>query len=574
MKTIEIKEQVRLPMSRCVELVTSGVKFRLFRAAVTVVIVALAVAFLVTMLTESLTARRVASAVAEITAPRDLFLYWVGRVSSPMRERQLTDELAELTPSSPRWEEFAIWGGQGLETPVGKLPDERLEALMGIARRQVLYERGFFNSLEEGERRPLLGRAKGVDIFTHLQSPENLETFETELRRMGQQLATPLEEFRRFLNDWRKTAPDRQAVLRGHRDAVNAVKEDPSLLQNRSAQDLFADAGDELVGELAKYGFRMQTDKPAVIREQARLSRDADRIRETINIQLFKARLAGRLHVTDAIDLNPQMLLEEVDSSGGAKWLVKQFTELRDKLQSLPKKIAQDKAEAEQIRRELEQLRSSSKDDGRVKDLDEKLLRAEDRVQRNQEDLNSLRASASFVRSFNLSADRIEKVASSQLGQARMAEIEANVSQTTAGSERGFLGFSGRTLWLIIVSLMVCVVGITNAMLMSVTERFREIATMKCLGATDGFIMTNFILESCMQGLAGGTVGVVLGIVLGALRSLAGYGWLAMEQLPFVEVVSVAGLAIVLGAVLSALAAVYPAWIAARLAPMEAMRIE
>ena len=52
-----------------------------------------------------------------------------------------------------------------------------------------------------------------------------------------------------------------------------------------------------------------------------------------------------------------------------------------------------------------------------------------------------------------------------------------------------------KQMWLIGLSLLVCVVGIANAMLMSVTERFREIGTMKCLGALDSFIVKLFLLE-------------------------------------------------------------------------------
>ncbi|MCK4402075.1 ABC transporter permease, partial [bacterium] len=62
--------------------------------------------------------------------------------------------------------------------------------------------------------------------------------------------------------------------------------------------------------------------------------------------------------------------------------------------------------------------------------------------------------------------------------------VEVRVQlQNTGGEEQV------KQIWLVVLSLMVCVVGIANAMLMSVTERYKEIGTMKCLGALDRFII-------------------------------------------------------------------------------------
>ncbi len=77
-----------------------------------------------------------------------------------------------------------------------------------------------------------------------------------------------------------------------------------------------------------------------------------------------------------------------------------------------------------------------------------------------------------------------------------------------------------RGVWLVTLSLMVCVVGITNAMLMSVTERFREIGTMKCLGALDIFVVKLFLIESALQGVVGSVAGAVIGFLLAFVRAL------------------------------------------------------
>ena len=66
--------------------------------------------------------------------------------------------------------------------------------------------------------------------------------------------------------------------------------------------------------------------------------------------------------------------------------------------------------------------------------------------------------------------------------------------------------------------------GISNAMLMSITERFREIATMKCLGATDGFILKQFLIEAAIQGVVGGTAGMLIGMLISVVKSSAIFG--------------------------------------------------
>ena len=88
--------------------------------------------------------------------------------------------------------------------------------------------------------------------------------------------------------------------------------------------------------------------------------------------------------------------------------------------------------------------------------------------------------------------------------------------EITTFEEEESTGISMKDKWLIIMSLIVCVVGIANSMLMAVTERFQEIGTMKCLGALDRFVVRLFLLESGFQGLAGALIGALIGC-LGSL---------------------------------------------------------
>uniref|UniRef100_A0A7C4AI69 FtsX-like permease family protein n=1 Tax=Fundidesulfovibrio putealis TaxID=270496 RepID=A0A7C4AI69_9BACT len=133
---------------------------------------------------------------------------------------------------------------------------------------------------------------------------------------------------------------------------------------------------------------------------------------------------------------------------------------------------------------------------------------------------------------------------------------------------------SAKDRWIVILSLLVCAVGIVNAQLMAVTERFREIGTMKCLGALDSFVLRLFLLEAGMQGLVGSLAGALLGGVAGVLMGMARFGLPALTYLGFGDVAASMGWSILTGFVLSLVGVSYPALVASRMPPVAAMRAE
>ena len=128
--------------------------------------------------------------------------------------------------------------------------------------------------------------------------------------------------------------------------------------------------------------------------------------------------------------------------------------------------------------------------------------------------------------------------------------------------------------WLVFVALVVSVVGITNAMLIAVYERYKEIGTMKCLGAMDRHILLLFLVESLIQGIIGGVLGFVIG-VLGAILSTGfttGFGILL--KVPPTEMLFLLFGSTLMSMILSVVATLYPAFRAARLNPVEALSYE
>lgn len=129
-----------------------------------------------------------------------------------------------------------------------------------------------------------------------------------------------------------------------------------------------------------------------------------------------------------------------------------------------------------------------------------------------------------------------------------------------------------RTVWVVVVSLVITLIGITNAMLMSVTERFREIGTMKCLGALSSFVIKLFLIETSMIGAVGSVLGVLLGGVFAVVAYVYTFGAgkvLVALNYPLLLLIGV-GCAVV-GVVLSVIAGIYPARVAAKMKPAAAL---
>jgi len=151
-----------------------------------------------------------------------------------------------------------------------------------------------------------------------------------------------------------------------------------------------------------------------------------------------------------------------------------------------------------------------------------------------------------------------------------------------------------------LVALFAGSFGVVNTMFMSVTERTREIGTLKAIGARDSVILKIFMAEAILIGLIGGGAGVIAGTVLSYVFPLFTRGILGVTQgvtqgtpfggggpfgggrtdfsrmsnvniTPSIEPLNIA-LCFSLGALVGILSGIYPAWRAARMKPVEALK--
>ncbi|NQT20273.1 MAG: FtsX-like permease family protein [Planctomycetes bacterium] len=494
MKQIRVADQPRLSFARTLMITVNGLRYRLFRALVTVAVICVAVAFLMNVVSESLIKRSVLHHTRDRIARMHLVYYWATRLTTPGSPEDILAELARAREDDATYREVAVMTG---------LTPTAMAEFHEDARRAARYL-AFFDGLNYGRRRSLIHSSAGVAIFDRLATPAGLERFAGALQNMKSvRFVTSTAELKSFLERWPLLAGRIDQARRGQEKAAARVR---LALDGRAIYEALAEvaSGDSSFADVireAGYNFDAESAQP-VVAPQARRILETRAIEKSLESPAARQALAQRRNVLPA-DVTMKMMWRTLRSRRAADWYA-----------------------------------------------------------------NIIRDAS--ARAIDLDGERLVRLARGREEELVLAKAE----RLTADVGTGGMGLGQRMFWLILVSMLVCIIGISNAMLMSVTERFREIATMKCLGATDGFVMGMFVLESCFMGVAGGCIGGMLGALLGLARMAIVFGSGYALSVPAAELLAAVGVAAGVGVVLAAIAAVYPAWRAARLAPMEAMRIE
>lgn len=126
---------------------------------------------------------------------------------------------------------------------------------------------------------------------------------------------------------------------------------------------------------------------------------------------------------------------------------------------------------------------------------------------------------------------------------------------------------NSQLIWIASISLLVGGIGVMNIMLVSVTERTSEIGLKKAIGAKKKRILLQFLTESAVLTSLGGIIGVISGIVLAQLIS-------KMMQIPVSISIPAIGVAVVFSTLIGVIFGMLPAYQAANLNPIEALRRE
>lgn len=166
-------------------------------------------------------------------------------------------------------------------------------------------------------------------------------------------------------------------------------------------------------------------------------------------------------------------------------------------------------------------------------------------------DLTTGRIGSYLERTLSISSD--DYTVSSQ---DSMRETANNIQNTLSLLLGGIAG----------ISLIVGGIGVMNVMLVSVTERTKEIGIRKALGAKRKDILVQFLIEALILCMLGGAIGVILGISAGLILQTFGFNFVTKSSIILIAFASSLFIGVVFG--------IFPAYKASKLNPIEALRTE